>query len=373
MSWTDRLSPYWRVQHGFAPIWLPAIPNVTDTREWNVKVDPEGTVLNKCLPKDGKLKVSLHRLLIETGIALTPATTSWDPRSWFALYWYGLDFAGTSPKLRFNPGFSKQDPRLTAVASEEISIGITCYLLREYFALDHIADVFPLIKSGDLEYVDPGLEKRPDFFCEDCNGETVLAESKGATGTRCSIEHRIDPEGLQQVQNVRPATKPLRTTCSRVVIGTHFCVQGVHKRSETTTIIKDPDGPESRNVNPDSDVLMRLAYAKVLRFSRHDELAERIFDKNVKTFLDSDVLGQLPTVRGFPVLPLCELPFGGVVCMLAWVAKDLFFGNTEGAAAIRRTLDEFRESSVELAGVGYALSNGIVIVFDENSLMKRGE
>ena len=118
---------------------------------------------------------------------------------------------------------------------------------------------------------------------------------------------------------------------------------------------------------------MRLAYAKVLRFTGHDQLAERIFDKQVETFLDSDSLGQLPSVRGIPVLPLGELPFGGVVCLHAWVAKALFLGNEGVSTVIRHALAESRKSFVELEGVGYALSNGIVIVFDDESLKERGE
>lgn len=233
-----RLNPYWRVRCGLAPIWLPAMPSPSDIREWNVELDPPGATLKTSLPTDKKLKVSLHRLLIETGIALTPATSSWDPRSWYALYRHGLDFDGTAPKLRFYSGVLEKDPRLTAVASEEISTGITCYLLREHFALDHIADAYACLQRGELEYVDPVSRNRPDYFCEDSNGETVLAESKGATGTRSAIEQRIDPEGLQQVVNVRPVNKTLRATCGRVVIGTHFCalftivVYGVVRRVE---------------------------------------------------------------------------------------------------------------------------------------------
>ena len=102
------VNPYWRVGHGFAPTWLPAIPSPTDLREWNVELDPPNATLKVSLPTDGKLKVSLHRLLIETGIALTPATSSWDPRSWFALYRYGLDFDGTAPKLRFYSGLARK-------------------------------------------------------------------------------------------------------------------------------------------------------------------------------------------------------------------------------------------------------------------------
>lgn len=362
------LDPRWRTEHGFAPFWLPRVPSPTDIREWAVEVDPPGTLLNQPLPLNGVLHVSLHRLLIETGIALTPATSTWDPRAWFALYRYGLDFAGTTPALRFYAGVQEKDPRLTAVASEEIATGITCYLLREHFGLDHITDAYACLQRGELVYVNPTSQIRPDYFCEDKNGETVLAESKGATGTRCAIESRIDPEGWSQVQNVRPVNLPLRSTCGRVVIGTHFCVQGMHARSETTTIIKDPDGVASLDANHESDALMRLAYAKVLRFTGHDLLAERLLGIQVESYIQPDDVGRWPSIRGIRVLPLCQMPFGGLVCLHAGIAKPLLFlALGEMREHVRRSLGQFRETRRELEGVGYALPNGVVIVYDERS------
>jgi hypothetical protein len=115
------LWPMWRVSNLLSPFPLPFAPSTLDIRHWNVELAPLGAVLSNPLPTNNQLDVSLHRLLIESGIALTLATTPWDPRSWFALYRYGADFAGTHPALRFYSGVLLKDPRLTAVASEEVA------------------------------------------------------------------------------------------------------------------------------------------------------------------------------------------------------------------------------------------------------------
>ena len=361
--------PSFHASHRFAPFGLPSVTSPTDIREWKVEINPSGTTLPNPLPRNGILQVSLHRLLIEAGIALTPATSSSDPRSWFALYRYGLDFAGTTPNLNFYSGVQEKDPRLKAVASEEIATGITCYLLREHFDLDHIADAYACLQCEELAYVDPALQSRPDYFCEDSSGEVVLAESKGATGTRCSIESRIDPEGWSQVQNVYPVNMPLRATCSRVVIGTHICVQDINPRSQTTTIIKDPDGHESQSKNPESDMPMRLAYAKVLRFAGHDLLAERLLGTLVESYIQTESLGHWPSIRGLHVLPLCQLPFGGVICLDARIAEALLLSESQNLRLlIKKGLNEFRYRRGVLKGAGYALPNGVVIVYDEKSL-----
>lgn len=359
--WLRGLHPVWRVRHWLAPFPMPFVPSPIDFREWNVELDSTVPVPKVPLPPDGKLRVSLHRLLIEAGIALTPATSSWDPRSWFALYRYGADFAGTAPLLRFYEGVGGKDPRLTAVASEEVATGITCYVLREILGLTHIADAYACIQRGELAYANQDSEKRPDYFCQDTKGETVLAESKGATGTRSSIRRRIDPEGWSQVQNVEPVNLPLRSSCGRVVIGTHFCIENAHPKSETTTIIKDPEGEEGMPRNPESDMLIRLAYAKCLRFMIQDVLAERLLLRHtVREMLELDA----EPVRGIPFVALQVTPFGDIIGLFEPTLKALFGEPTQMRNALAESLRRFEDGRDRLGQAGYALLNG-VIVFHE--------
>ena len=362
---------FWRVGRRLAPVNLPFAPSPTDLREWNLKILPPGFTPTKPFPTNGKLTIGLHRLLIEVGIAQTLATTSWDPRSCYALYRYGGDFAGTAPRLRFYSGTDQKDPRLTAVASEEIATGITCYLLREHFGLPHLSDVYACIQNGELQYVDSSSEKRPDYFCQDNLGETVLVESKGATGTRSAITRRIDPEGWEQVQNVFPTSLPLRPSCGRVVIGTHFCIEGKHPRSETTTIIKDPEGKQSLNQNSNSDIVLRLAYAKCLRFMGQDAIAERLIalmpiDEFERIFdLPLAQLGQIS------FLQLGMTSFGDSIGFYGPIAKALF-SNSERSIRneVYSSLHAFSEIRGSMEAIGYNLSNGVIVVHDLDKLME---
>lgn len=375
MHWLHHWWPYSRVAHYLTPFHLPFAPIPTDVRTWKVEIDPPNATLIRPLPTSGKLDVSLHRILIEAGIALSPATSSWDPRSWFALYRYGADFAGTTPHLRFHTSVTSKDPRLTAVASEEVATGITCYMLREHCGLPHIADVYACIQRGELQYVDATLRSRPDYFCEDLAGETVIAESKGATGTRNTITSRKLQEGWNQVQNVAPVNKTLRASCGRLVVGTHFCVSGKHERSETTTILKDPDGPRGQEANPDSDEIVRIAYAKALRFMGQDVLAEMLLTRqDFKAAFPRLRLAdeRLPDVFGTPFLPLGITPFGDAIGLLGSVAKALFVGGADNLlTGVKNALDDVihQRQHLDLDRVGFILTNGVMVIPDAEDLL----
>lgn len=351
------MSPVYRWFPPYFPFWQVHVPTPSDNREWNVELDPVNTIIPVPF-SNGTVQVSLHRILLETGIALTHALSAFDPRAWFALYRYGGDFAGTAPDLRFYSGAIDKDSRLTAVASEEIATGITSYILREHLNLDHITDAYAAIRSGDLEYVNPKSKERPDYFCLDSVGEVVIAESKGATGTRSRITGRIYPEGWEQVQNVRPVNHPLRASCSRVVVGTHICIDGYHNRSETTTIIKDPEGEGSHERNPESDAPIRQAYAKALRFIGQDVLAERLLLKlavpDIRNFREE-------YINDIPVIFLGATPWGDMVGFHRDIAKALF-GEPQMPLAkyVPDILHGFREKRGGLKDVGYGLPNGIV-------------
>ena len=363
--------PFWRAGRRLAPINLPFAPSPSDLREWNLEILPPSFTPAVPFPSNNKLTVSLHRLLIEVGIAQTLATTSWDPRSWYALYRYGGDFTGTAPMLRFYPGVKQKDPRLTQVMSEEVATGITCYLLREQFGLPHIADVYACLQNRELDYVDPLLKIRPDYFCQDNSGLSVIAESKGAKGTRSNITGRIDPEGWDQVCNVAPTNLSLRSSCGRVVIGTHFCVHGQHPRSETTTIIKDPKGKQSLNKNPDSDMVLRLAYAKCLRFMGQDAIAERLIarmpiDKSERIFdLPMEQIGQIS------FFPLGMTAFGDSIGFYGPIAKALFLNSERSIRNdVYSSLNDFSEIRGSMETLGYSLSNGVIVVHDLDNLME---
>ena len=348
--------------------WLPYTPNPHDVREWNIELNPPTCSPPVAFDPRRQIRVSLHRLLIEAGIALTPATSIYDPRTHFALYRYSGDFSGTAPRLRFYSGVSSKDPRLTAVASEEISVGIACYILREHFDLAHITDAYAALQAGELQYVNANSPIRPDFFCQDLGGEVVIAESKGATGTRSTIAYRIDSEGWDQVQNVQPINHHLRSSCSRIVIGTHFCIDGMHPRSETTTIIKDPEGKPSLERDYTSDTIIRQSYAKCLRFIGQDNLADRLLVRQ-----STDIPADYPEekINGIPFMILGLSPFGDLVGLASSVAKALFRTQskslTESVTAALKDIGKLRS---EIKQHGYILSNGVAVFHEAMSAFK---
>jgi hypothetical protein len=365
MVWPLQRLALWRWwQFGYLPLPLPFAPLPTDIREWPAETDPTGLAMAVPFHNGDRIRASLHRILIEAGIALTPATSVFDPRSWFALYRYGADFAGTAPRLRLYSGAAQKDPRHTGVCAEEVSTGITCYVLHEHLGLDHIADAYALVQSGDLEYVNPPSEERPDYFCLDYANEAVLAESKGAVGTRSRITRRIDPEGWGQLQNVRPLNHPLRAACGRVIVGTHVCIDGQHGRSETTTILKDPVGERGANQPSESDMPIRVSYAKALRFAGADIIADALLLRRRLTSTPLADELEVIEVDRFPLVIVGLSPMGDLVCMLEGIVNA--FGKpallTE---AIPPMLDGFRERRrvFDERGVGFGLPNGVVVLY----------
>lgn len=339
--------------------WFPYAPSPQDVREWYVEIDPPTCTTPVPFNSNGKINVNLHRLLIEAGIALTQANSVYDPRMQFALYRYSGDFTGTAPRLRFYSGAANKDPRLIAVASEEISIGISCYILREHFNLVHITDAYAAIDAGELEYVNANSNLRPDYFCQDLIGDVVIAESKGATGTRSKITTRIDPEGWDQVQNVRPTNHRLRASCGRIVIGTHFCIDGKHPQSKTTTIIKDPEGEPGLERDVGSDTIIRQSYAKCLRFMGQDNLADRLLTRQY-----IDIVSDYPEeiIDGVPIVILGLSPFGDLIGLHSFVAKALFIKRsksiTEDVTDALQGVSKIRD---DVKQHGYILSNGVAI------------
>jgi hypothetical protein len=345
MSFSPFFSPLlmrrWRF--GYLPLSLPYAPTPTDVRDWRAEIDPAATQLPVPFQNGDRLNASLHRILIEAGIALTPATSVLDPRSWFALYRYGADFAGTAPQLHLYPGAAQKDPRHTGVCAEEVSTGITCFVLHEHLALEHIADVFPLIRNGNISYVNAQLGKRPDYFCLDNANEAVLAESKGAVGTKSSIKGRIYPEGWDQVQNVQPVNHQLRASCGRVVLGTNICIDGKHTRSDTTTILKDPVGERGPDAPGESDFPIRLSYAKALRFAGDEVLADRLLLRQPLPARAPPMDDQLLNVKAVGMLPVGISPFGDVICLYGPTAKVLFAPEQPLERAVPDSLRGFRE------------------------------
>lgn len=349
----------WRHHLGlFEPSRIP----LTDSREWSLVLDPPAMSIVKP-DVAGKVRAPLHRILLEAGIALTKATSLWDSRAWFAVDRYFPVFQGTGPRLRLEASTDEMDPRLKAVLAEEVATGIACFFMREHMEIVHISDTAPLLKSGDCDFIkDRDGDKRPDYFCLDEKKEVVLMESKGKIGTPSVIRNDVYQRGWTQITNVFPVNHHLRESCGRVVIGTTLTIDGQHSKSDTTTLVKDPRGTRGNSRNPDSDIPIRMSYAKALRFGGQDYLADLLIHR-------SRVLGMEFPLRKFGGLEVAIFgitPFGGFIGALASVVRVLKANSTSNIAQpIAEALGEFRRvrDEARMEGDGYFLPNGIAILF----------
>ena len=356
--------PLCRIHHRLAPFQLPGMPSIADMREWEVEFQPPNC--NAPVPISGNppmLRASLHRILLETGIAMSRATVSSDPQAWFALFRYGQMFCHKSVGLEFRSDFLDLDFHLRGLAADELSNGIAYFILREHYGLHHISDVAPLIAKTNLNpqlrYV-PGSQSeiKPDLFCEDATGHTVIAEVKGTATPYGKLKIK---KGLEQVQNIEPITKPLRGNCGRIVFGTHFKVDGEKKPGTTRTVIVDPPAEPGSPTDPASDEVIRHSYAKCFRFLGLNSLSDAILLKSIIHHVEIGGTVDSPAGRVYPLAP-------GGEGLLFGIAQPVFnailrHNNENLFHAVSEAIRQLAEQSARVSDDGgYMLGNGIVVL-----------
>lgn len=337
------------------------IPSPSDVRVWSIVREPQNLVLTTPLPQAGKLRVSLHRILMEAGIALTQATSAWSPEAMFALFRYAATFRGTGPDLRIAASPWKKPSHVTRAQSEEIATGITTYVMREHLGAIHITDVGPLVSQRFLQHSGIHGKKEPDFIGICVSGNAILVESKGRTG---SITSAIN-DGKQQVANIQSNHFTFDKNGSGYVVGTEFLRQGLALNRDTETIVDDP--VVSNNAAADArglDVAVRHSYAKAFRFVMQDLAAEYIL--NAWQFsIEDGVLNEFfdNPFPGDEVVPIGYSPFGDIVGLHRKVLAVLASGTPNVHAEVSQAIQEPGGQLEIVANTGYALSNGIVIKF----------
>lgn len=258
------------------------------------------------------------KVLLETGIALTPASHGTDVQAGFALLRYGPYFANLNGSLSFPAECEEMEQRQKSAMAEELSVGMTCHLVREYLKCLHIVDFLSALNQKEEDrlvgYRIPGHTKRPDFCCFNKMDELIFVESKG-TFAKNRLPEKLR-EGLNQIESVKAVGK--REAGSHFVIGTFL---GTDDEQSSTDIV-DPNGSHEQN-ELGSDLHIRLSYAKVLRFAQRSDLAESLLLRK-----DWEVdFGKLvyPDVGYYPV---GLDPFGNMLLLDAKVFKLLSRGRT---------------------------------------------
>lgn len=366
---------YHHTPAGLVPTWYPTSAFVNDIREWDVSVTPTGTTLPQPVPNN-RLSVCLYRILLEAGIAFTqgvglqlPSMSSLAP-----LYRYIDLFSGTSPRLRLISGLQNVDSRFKQLIGEEIGIGISFYVLKEHLDVIHIADVGPLLvpPAGQASLVsfvqNNSDEKRPDFYCETTTQEVVFAESKGAVGPQSKMTGPSGPiqKGWHQVHNVMPTTAQVRTNCGRVVIGTNIQLDLPSVRSDSMTHIRDPIGPDQKQLEEPNDFPIRVSYAKNLRYAGQIILAELLISRE-----QWPIPGDPQTIQwnNLQLVPIGVAPIGGLITIerRVWsILRDNHLGS------IRSQLEPIPLDQVQMTPEqienAIVFRNGIVVLLDEDTV-----
>lgn len=215
------------------------------------------------------IQITPARLLLEAGIALTPAVATGDVRAGYAMMRYGWYFRDikSGEKLALPIECRHLESRLKALMSEELGVGVTCFLMREQFNFKHITDVSSAITLGFATRVKS--RQQPDFCALDGTNakkpRLSFIESKGTlTGLR---QMRTAAEaGKLQLKNAQPAG--LSGSKKNFAVSTHFAITTSAKLpAKSTTLIIDPPAnvTDVKNTAPADACSMRLRKSLQIR------------------------------------------------------------------------------------------------------------
>ena len=233
---------------------LRRIKNPLSTKEWLGKeIDFNKSNLSSFLKPNNKIRGAVYEILLESGNLLTPSTSKYDPRAFFALSRYYNAFSNDK-HLKIIENYDQIDSRIKSILSEEISIGITGFFLRNYVGISHIFD-FELEKDPrGAKLSNRYGGKKPDFLCLTTDNDLYIVESKGALGTPHNVGGNSYKKkysgslkkGKNQVENVRIENPNLFRGINKLVLGTNLLINKENKKrySKTTTHIVDPESDE---------------------------------------------------------------------------------------------------------------------------------
>ncbi len=348
--WQRFDDPFWirrfPLRHAIAPLTI-GFGNLV--YEWDYRLIPNGTAFGALGGQN--VSVQLSRLLVETGIAVTPAAHPLtDFRAGFAVVRYAEYFRAAQQTaaipLLLNNDPALRSSRFKACMAEELASGIACYLLREFLDVVHIIDYQVWRDLNNQQMVG----QRPDYYCITSAGEALLIEVKGSISTRRSTMTGPRATARNQLNNGQFGAEPVRPNGSRYSIASNLRVRrGANPRSISyiEEIVQQPvthvgTSPSPPPVAPDRDPVL-LSYAKILRYVGLDNSAERLLRKE-PTGLDALIFEHTETYDNEQFSPIGFDPFGNLLMLETTVINDLNEGRKPKTPTnerkIHRTLKE---------------------------------
>lgn len=332
--------------------------------EWNYRIH-QGSFGG--LSGNDPVSAQLMRLLIETGIALSPSIPEiGDLRAGYAAVRYSEYFrrnsrAEISNKLILNNDPVLKSQALRRIMAEELSCGIACYLIRTVL---NVVDI--------SEYEIPSEGMFPDYYCVDEKGHASIVEVKGTIKDRSDPMYWPRSRGRAQVRAAKFREQPERPEFSRFVISTCLLLDSddLDDPNSITHIDCLPEELTSistgqrnsapriglrliqeRNVSP-----RNLSYAKFFRYLGQDQRADWLLGKTSADNWDYKV--KPVWFFGSPYKAVGVDPFQNIAFMQVGVFENLFsVSTTRNELSIEKITREGSELHERQAIV---LNNGIL-------------
>ena len=258
-------------------------------------------------PIPTQLEFQPAKLLLASGIALTPALSVSERRARFALDRYGSYFQSTSngERLYLDNECDGFETSQKISLSSELGVGLAYLIAEEVLGIRHIADVKAAMvndfvrNKADLnpgDFKETKSRKSPDYCGLTALNALSFFEAKGTTDHN-NLDSQISygKEQLAAVEAVLLKSGP------SFVIAAYLAIEKVSAFPTSVFIDDPPDDNAIDSAPEDIDRFLRLTYAKVFRFAGAD-------------FLADDVLGSLsgyllPILRRFGSLEFIPIGF----------------------------------------------------------------
>ena len=340
----------------------PLIP-ASDCRTWQLEPDPPRKLPD--LP-NGEVSGQLYRILVEAGVALTPAASVYDPRAQFAARRYYDVLAQNTDELAEADWWNRATPRAKGLVSEEFGIGVAWYLLKEFLRVKHISDIVPLLECGLLDYTGRKAPKdlsRPDYLCLRSDGKVFIAEVKGRTHDSGALRSAVK-DGIKQLHDVRMPDLKVDRQCGRLVVATAFHVEGRSGCKPTTTKVKCYY-KWNKAISRAQTCLLFPSYAKTFRYAGASALASYLMRSQIASqrFRGWQQM-KACTWAGQELVPLGRGPLGSQVLIpkhvLAALLLDRETASEEFFLGDRLTVDV-----PEDAKGSFCMPNGVVFCHPE--------